>query len=98
MSELGDRIAEQERRGESPNPEDLKKMRGWTTSLGMAVTMGAAILAGTVGVLALACLGTVMLVFASRRATLRQIQVSLADISLQLAELRARPATAVPPP
>jgi hypothetical protein len=64
----------------------------------MAVTMGAAILAATVGVLALACLGTVLLVFASRRATLRQIQASLADISAQLAELRARPVTAAPPP
>ena len=98
MTQLGDKIARQEDRGEAPTPEDLRKLRGWTTSLGMAVTMGAAILTASVGVLALASLGTVLLVFAARRATLRQIQASLADISVQLAELAARPpATAAPP-
>ena len=98
MTQLGEKIAQQENRGEVPSAEDQRRMRGWTTSLGMAVTVGAAILAATVGALALACLGTMLLVFASRRATLRQIQVSLAEISAQLAELRARPATAGPPP
>lgn len=49
-------------------------------------------LAAAVGLLALSALGTVILVHATRRATLRQIQVSLADISAQLADLRQRTA------
>src|SRR5262245_53018330 len=56
----------------------------------VAMWMGTAALAVTVGVLALASLGTVLLVFATRRATLRQIQASLAEISAQLADLRQR--------
>lgn len=45
----------------------------------------------SVGILALAALATVLLVLASRRATLRQINASLLEISQQLKELRANP-------
>ncbi|HET6574775.1 MAG TPA: hypothetical protein VFG68_14315 [Fimbriiglobus sp.] len=92
MDEVSYKIAHQQARKESPNPEDVRKLQNWTTTLGIVATVGAAGLAATVGVLALACLGTVLLVFATRRATLRQIQVSLADISAQLGEMRQRTA------
>jgi hypothetical protein len=42
----------------------------------------------SVGILALAALATILLVVASRRATLRQINASLLEISQQLRELR----------
>ena len=42
----------------------------------------------SVGLLSFACLATVVLVVASRRATLRQINSSLLEISQQLKELR----------
>lgn len=41
-------------------------------------------------VLALAALGTVRLVFVTRRATVKQIQLGLAEVSEQLKELRDR--------
>jgi hypothetical protein len=50
----------------------------------------------SVGILALAALSTVRLIFASRRATLRQVNASLLEISNQLQELRQ--ALAKPPP
>jgi hypothetical protein len=62
-----------------------------TTRIAMhtwALSAGAALLGVAVGLLALATLGTVLLLFATRRATLRQIQASLADISAQLGEMR----------
>jgi uncharacterized membrane protein YbhN (UPF0104 family) len=40
------------------------------------------------GVLAIAMFGTVLLLFASRRATLRQVNASLVEISSQLKQLR----------
>jgi hypothetical protein len=46
------------------------------------------VMAGSVGVLGLAALGTVLLVVASRRATLRQVSASLLEISEQLKRLR----------
>jgi len=46
-------------------------------------------IAFAVGILALAALSTVRLIFASRRATLRQVNSSLVEISQQLKELRA---------
>ena len=58
-------------------------------------------IAGAVGILALAALTTVRLIFASRRATLRQVNASLVEISQQLKELRAalpKPAAISPPP
>ena len=45
-------------------------------------------IAASVGILALAALSTVRLIFASRRATLRQVNASLVEISRQLKELR----------
>lgn len=49
----------------------------------------------SVGILSLAALSTLLLVLASRRATLRQINASLLEISQQLKELRQ---PAVPSP
>ncbi len=51
---------------------------------------------GAVSLFSLTALGTVLLVHAGRRATLRQIQASLAAIAGQLAELK-RPAGTIPP-
>ena len=42
----------------------------------------------SIGILAMAALATILLVLASRRATLRQINASLLEISQQLRELR----------
>ena len=58
------------------------------------VTVGVTV---SVGILALAALATICLVVASRRATLRQINASLLEISQQLKELRQGPTTAIPP-
>jgi hypothetical protein len=52
------------------------------------VSRGTAIVAGSVGLLALATLITVALVLAARRATLRQVNSSLLEISEQLKALR----------
>lgn len=49
---------------------------------------GATFLAASVGVLALAALGTILLVFTARRATIRQVNATLIDISEQLKNLR----------
>jgi type II secretory pathway pseudopilin PulG len=46
------------------------------------------VVAGAIVSLLLAALFTVLLVFSSRRATLRQINVSLMEISEQLKQLR----------
>ncbi|HEX5104936.1 MAG TPA: hypothetical protein VFV87_14045 [Pirellulaceae bacterium] len=46
----------------------------------------------SVGILAMAALATILLVLATRRATLRQINASLLEISQQLKELRDSPA------
>ena len=53
-------------------------------------------IAASVGILALAALSTVRLIFASRRATLRQVNASLVEISQQLKELRATLAKPAP--
>ena len=45
----------------------------------------------SVGILAMAALSTILLVLATRRATLRQINASLLEISQQLKELRDSP-------
>ena len=45
----------------------------------------------SVGILAMAALATILLVLATRRATLRQINASLLEISQQLKELRQTP-------
>jgi hypothetical protein len=77
-------------------PEQLALARA--ISMNAQVTFAGRLLAAAVALLALSALGTMLLVHASRRATLRQIQVSLADISAQLADLRQRTATGPLPP
>ena len=58
------------------------------TSVAYIIGKGATILGVCVGVLALAVLGTVLLVFTARRATIRQVNATLIDISEQLKHLR----------
>lgn len=67
-----------------------------TASYSIAASIQMALLTAAVGVLAFATLGTLILLHLTRRATLRQIQAGLADISTQLADLRQR--TAAGPP
>lgn len=55
----------------------------------IALTHGTAILAAAVGVLALASVSTLVLVHLTRRATLRQITLSLQAISEQLRQIQA---------
>jgi len=55
------------------------------------IGVGTALVAGSVGLLGLGTLLVVTLVLLNRRVTLRQINASLADISLQLRELRKPP-------
>jgi len=55
------------------------------------IGVGTALVAGSVGLLGLGTLLVVTLVLLNRRVTLRQINASLADISLQLKELRRPP-------
>jgi uncharacterized membrane protein YbhN (UPF0104 family) len=54
----------------------------------VAFQMGTLVIAFSVAVLAAAALCTVLLVFTSRRATLRQVNASLLEISEQLKQLR----------
>lgn len=58
------------------------------TTFAYVIGYGATLLAAAVGVIALAALGTTLLVFASRRATIRQVNAILIDISEQLKQLR----------
>ncbi len=50
--------------------------------------MGTLLIAVSVGVLAAAALSTVFLLFASRRATLRQVSANLLEVSEQIRQLR----------
>ena len=59
----------------------LQEVFLWGFQLGLSIT------ACSVAILALAALGTFLLVLASRRATLRQVNASLALISEQLREV-----------
>jgi hypothetical protein len=77
-------------------PEQLALARA--ISMNAQVTFAGRLLAAAVALLALSALGTMLLVHATRRATLRQIQASLADISAQLADLRQRTSAGVSPP
>jgi hypothetical protein len=54
----------------------------------IAFKMGSVLITLAVGVLSLAALSTVFLVLASRRATLRQVNATLVDVSEQLRQLR----------
>jgi biopolymer transport protein ExbB/TolQ len=55
------------------------------------VAKAVAVMAISVGILVFAALCTVVLVFAARRATLRQVSASLLEISEQLKQLRHPP-------
>jgi hypothetical protein len=72
------------------NP-DTRKSREFRTRMELHHSLETCLV--TVPALFLAALGTVWLVFSSRRATLNQINLSLAEISEQLRQLRqgARP-------
>ena len=63
------------------NDEELKEAQETAQVYSHMITLG---VAGSVGMLGLATLSAVMLVLASRRATLRQINASLLEISSQL--------------
>lgn len=52
------------------------------------VGLGAVAIAVAVGILATSTMATLLLVFASRRATLRQVNAGLAEMSEQLREIR----------
>jgi hypothetical protein len=58
----------------------------------IAFKMGSVFITMAVGALTLAALCTVLLVLASRRATLRQVNANLVEISEQLKQLRQAPA------
>jgi hypothetical protein len=62
----------------------------------VAFMKGTLLIAFSVAVMAVAALTTVLLILASRRATLRQVNASLVEISEQLKQLRQ--ALATPPP
>lgn len=62
----------------------------------IAFKMVSVMLAASVGVLAAAALATVFLLFASRRATLRQVSANLLEVSEQIKQLHA--ALAARPP
>jgi hypothetical protein len=66
-------------------PEQREQAKFGAQVMFQMVTVGVTV---SVGVLALAALATVFLVLSSRRATLRQINASLLEISNQLKELR----------
>jgi ABC-type phosphate/phosphonate transport system permease subunit len=55
------------------------------------VAKAVAVMAISVAILGVATLCTVLLIFASRRATLRQVNASLLEISEQLSQLRQGP-------
>ena len=74
------------------SPADAERIRDWQMLHGTEpLHHGLWVVAGAIVSLLLAALFTVLLVFSSRRATLRQINVSLMEISEQLKQLR-RPA------
>src|SRR5262249_42135402 len=73
-------------------PDQLKAAQFKAQIMFQMVTVGVAF---SVGLTCLAVLASVMLSRASRRATLRQINASLLEISEQLKELRK---SALPPP
>jgi len=66
-------------------PETREDVQFKSQIIFQMITVG---VTASVGVLALAALSTIFLVLASRRATLRQINASLLEISQQLKELR----------
>jgi len=86
-------IQSQERiRVEDLTPEQRELAKFKAQVVFQMITVGVTF---SVGILSLAALATVFLVLASRRATLRQINASLLEISQQLRELKA--ASSTPP-
>jgi hypothetical protein len=82
-----------------PAERDKLERKLWnnTANYSIEASIQMALLTVAVGVLAFATLGTLVLLHLTRRATLRQIQAGLADISAQLADLRQRTAAGPPP-
>jgi predicted histidine transporter YuiF (NhaC family) len=74
---------------EAPAAERAKL---WMTEL-MAFQKGTLLMAFSIAMLAFAAISTVLLVFASRRATLRQINSSLVEVSEQLKQMRQKSPT-----
>ena len=73
-------------RGSRLTDKELKNAQESAQVFSLMITLG---VAGSVGMLGLATLSAVLLVLASRRATLRQINASLLEISEQLKTMRA---------
>ena len=68
----------------------LDKFVGAEILMTHVISMGTTIVAAAVGILALGTLVLVLVVVLNRRATLNQINASLAQISIQLKELQLR--------
>ena len=68
----------------------LDKFVGAGIFMTHVISMGTTIVAAAVGILALGTLVLVLVVVLNRRATLNQINASLAQISIQLKELQLR--------
>lgn len=79
------------------HPHDPKTASQWEDVVYHFSRLSVPIVSVSVSAMLLAALTTILLVFASRRATLRQIQASLAQISEQL-RLIANPSTSPPAP
>jgi hypothetical protein len=85
--------------GEMEGTTSITRRQSITESQFAGIQIGVVVISCSVAVLALAALGTFLLVLATRRATLRQVNASLVLISErleQLQELRERPARAAP--
>jgi hypothetical protein len=74
----------------STDPEHVAQRRMWEFHAKMELHHSLEYCLAAVPALLLAALGTVWLVFSSRRATLNQINLSLAEISEQLRQMRQR--------
>ena len=59
------------------------------TTMSYVVALGTAAVAGAVGTLAVSAICTVLLLFTSRRATLRQVNARLLEISEQIEAMKA---------
>jgi hypothetical protein len=78
------KLEEDLKQGKIKPPESERVQRAGQVMAQM-LTLG---VAGSVGMLGVAALCTLLLVLASRRATLRQVSASLLEISEQLRELK----------
>jgi hypothetical protein len=78
------KLAQEVEAGKVPEARRAQLQR----QLQVSFQMGTVVIALSVSVLALAALCTVLLVFASRRATQRQVNAGLLEVSEQLKQLR----------